>query len=152
MLVKHEGDYLNHSWLIGGKNKEGSRNIIVSCTVGMEAWAGGEKPYWIDPLALTEPFLARLPAKLPSRPGYYERVFLDGYFETVTEGGNRIKDPILGSLYNDYGEHLLTGSGTPERIGAVLAPHLPPFALETFEGGFGGQAGVVSRISHDRES
>lgn len=101
VLVKHEGDYLNHSWLIGGKNKEGSRNIIVSCNVGMGAWAGGEKPYWIDPLALTEPFLARLPAKLPSRPGHYERAFPDGYFETVTEGGNRIKDPILGSLYND---------------------------------------------------
>lgn len=108
VLVKHEGGYLNHSWLIGEKIRK-DPGILFSLVLLAWAWASEEKPYWIDLLALTEPFLARLPTKLPSRPGYYERAFPDGYFETITEGGNRIKDPILGSLYN-YVRLAVTGN------------------------------------------
>ena len=77
-------------------------NIGIALAIGMTCWSTGEKPYWIDIMAaLSDPFLARLPARSKARVGHYERALPQGYIESLTTGKNTITDPMLAKLYND---------------------------------------------------
>lgn len=99
-LINFNGDYTTYPLFLSGEKVKNHSNLYISCTIGMMAWASGNT-YWIDPLALSEPFLARLPAKLYARPGHYERAFPVGYLASRLTGKNMIKNPILAQLYDD---------------------------------------------------
>ena len=73
--------------------------VFTHDTVGLAGYLTGPDRHIIDVLALTDPLLARLPAKVPWRVGHYERELPVGYLETVDSGRNQIEDARIASLY-----------------------------------------------------
>ena len=93
---------------------------FLSCLAGMGIWALSPDKQLLDPLALTEPFLARLPARSDARVGHYERAFPPGFVSSRVLGENHLQAPELAALYEDVqrvtrGEALLSG----ERLTAI---------------------------------
>jgi arabinofuranosyltransferase len=78
--------------------------IIVKENIGLIGFRAGPGVHIVDPMALTDPLLARLPAKrsVHWRPGHFSRQIPEGYLETLESGENRITDENLARYY----EHL----------------------------------------------
>lgn len=115
----HHGTWRRHPWMLEGDALRLRNGWYTRCAIGMIGYAGGEGVKWIDPLALTDGFLARLPARDGARVGHYERAFPNGYLETIASGTNRIEDPTLRTLYEDV--HLATQAPllSSRRLGAI---------------------------------
>ena len=103
VIKKHSGDPYTYPWIIEAKEKNiANKNItILAVVAGMPAWYADEKPYFLEPHGLTNPYTSRLPALPKKRIGHYERVFPKGYLETLMTGKNVITDPMLAKLYDD---------------------------------------------------
>ncbi len=73
------------------------RRVISSANVGLTGYGGGPMVHVIDDLALTDAFLARLPAKrqLPWRTGHFARVKPHAYVESVQSGRCLFRDQNL---------------------------------------------------------
>ena len=54
----------------------------------------------VDPLALSDPLLARLPSQKKWRIGHFERDLPKGYFESVETSTNLIANPSLREYYD----------------------------------------------------
>lgn len=94
-------DFRNMPW--GGqglKAREEKHQLVAKCAVGLYGFNAGPGVYIVDPLAIADGFLARLPSKKPAYPGHYERAFPEGYVETLTSGKNQLQDPELKLLYD----------------------------------------------------
>ena len=92
--------FLNMPWAeqgIAAKNEKHA--VVAKCAVGLYGFSAGAAVHILDPLAITDGFLSRLPAKKPAYPGHFERALPQGYVETVTSGRNQLADTALGSLY-----------------------------------------------------
>jgi arabinofuranosyltransferase len=108
-----------HKWLdAGNKLKDEGQNIYIGYVVGMTPYSGGPSLRWVDVLALTDAFLARLPARSGTRVGHYERAFPPGYLDSVLTGQNRIADQALARLYGDV---LLASTGDIFRLDRFAA-------------------------------
>ncbi len=83
----------------GLKAKAEKHAVIAKCAVGLYGFNAGPSVFIVDPLAIADGFLSRLPSKKPAYPGHYERAFPAGYLETVTSGKNQLNDPALKTLY-----------------------------------------------------
>jgi arabinofuranosyltransferase len=93
-------DFRNMPWAEQGlKAKTEKHAVVAKCAVGLYGFAAGPGVYIVDPLAITDGFLSRLPSKRPAYPGHYERAFPAGYLQTVTTGKNQLNDPALKTLY-----------------------------------------------------
>lgn len=104
VLYNHQGNYQNHFWIKEGRELSAENPYVsLSCIIGMKAWGGPLNAYWIDALALSEPFLARLHAAPNKRIGHYERAFPMGYFESTLTGKNHFESKKLGELFKDVG-------------------------------------------------
>lgn len=114
--VIRAGSWRRHPWYVESALPPG---LYTRCTIGMAGYAGGPNIHWIDPLALTEPFLARLPSRNGSRVGHYERALPEGYLESLVTGQNRIADPGLNALYSDLKLAIHAPLLDPERAGAI---------------------------------
>jgi arabinofuranosyltransferase len=77
--------------------------LQVHVAVGARGYVCGPNVHILDRLAITDPLLARLPARedLPWRIGHFFRWVPEGYPQSVVQGGNRIEDPGLRPLYDD---------------------------------------------------
>jgi arabinofuranosyltransferase len=71
-----------------------------------KVWATGYFGYYaglnkiiIDRYALSDPFLARLPAIPGHRVGHFERNLPDGYYESVMRGINIVENLALREFY-----------------------------------------------------
>jgi arabinofuranosyltransferase len=89
----------------GGLDLANTRGKVVA-QIGMRAFLAGPNAALIDPYALTDPFLARLPPfdKGPERDwkaGHWKRPIPDGYRETIESGENHLSEPKLARLYTD---------------------------------------------------
>ncbi len=73
----------------------------LSCFIGMYGWGMPLERQIIDPLALSELFLARLPARDDARIGHYERALPPGFIDSRLDGVNQLKEPHLAALYED---------------------------------------------------
>jgi arabinofuranosyltransferase len=93
--------WFRHPWLHDGLAVQGETGLYTRGTVGMAPFAAGADVRWIDPFALVDPFLARLPARSGARVGHYERAFPPGYLESEISGQNRLRDAKLRALYDD---------------------------------------------------
>lgn len=82
--------------------REGSKEILSVGSIGQAGHVGGPNTHVLDPLALGDPLLARLPALWnPSwRIGHFGRVIPEGYMETLETGVNTIADPGLAAYYD----------------------------------------------------
>lgn len=79
---------------------DGTKVVILS-NVGFAGYFVGPETYIIDKLALVDPLLARLTpmdAK-NAKPGHYERLIPEGYFESVKNDQNRIQNKSLSEYY-----------------------------------------------------
>jgi arabinofuranosyltransferase len=87
--------------------------VVVYKVIGVLGYYADPKVHIIDPMALTDPLLSKLPcrATLPFddsnvqdttrwRIGHFEREIPDGYIETVRSGTNKITDPNLSKYYD----------------------------------------------------
>lgn len=93
-------DFRNMPWAEQGiKARDEKHAVVAKCAVGLFGFNARSGVYIVDPLAITDGFLSRLPSKKPAYPGHYERAFPDGYVETVATGQNQLRDPALKALY-----------------------------------------------------
>ena len=88
----------------GGMQLRGKRGVVV-VQLGMRSFLAGAEAALIDPFALSDPFLARLPAFEPEprsdwKAGHVKRPIPEGYQETIESGQNRLRDPKLARLYD----------------------------------------------------
>jgi arabinofuranosyltransferase len=74
--------------------------VFISAAIGHTGFYAGPSVYIIDRVALSDPFLARLPAKRPWAIAHFERVLPEGYLESVQQGKNLIADKKLAELYD----------------------------------------------------
>lgn len=97
--------YPDHPFRDQGEAIAGSpAPVHVVPVVGMVAYFAGPDKTIVDPLALTDPLLARLPVRDPGggwRVGHYPRNLPCGYLESLASGENLIQDPDLAGYYED---------------------------------------------------
>jgi arabinofuranosyltransferase len=98
---------------------EGRLGAVVVGGAGMLAMAAGPSVHYVDPYALAEPFLARLPAMHGWRVGHFARSIPDGYLRTLVSGRNALEDPQLAEYYEKL--RLVTRGDllAPGRFGAI---------------------------------
>jgi arabinofuranosyltransferase len=82
----------------------GQRGVMTP-KIGMSGFLAGPEATLIDPYALTDPFLARLPfpageIKPDWTIGHFKRPKPAGYNESVQNGDNRLEDPKLAKFYD----------------------------------------------------
>jgi arabinofuranosyltransferase len=68
---------------------------------GLTGFCFGPRLHLVDPLAITDPLLARLPTTVRVRfvPGHLVRPMPEGYLESLARGENRIRDPQIAAYY-----------------------------------------------------
>jgi len=100
-MLTHELDLPDHVWVEQGRRlRERQVPVVEERAVGMLGFYAGPNVYVLDTLALGDPFLARLPARLEDwRVGHYEREPVEGYVESLRSNENRIADPDLARYY-----------------------------------------------------
>ena len=93
-------DFSNMPWGEQGlKARAEKHEVVAKCAVGLYGFNAGPGVRIVDPLAIGDGFLSRLPSKKPSYPGHFERALPQGYVDTVTSGKNELRDPSLRMLY-----------------------------------------------------
>lgn len=83
--------------------KLSGRSVSIICgQLGFTGLLAGPSRHFIDNCALTDPLLARLPAKYNKnwRIGHFYRQLPDGYLESVQKQQNLIKDPDTKNFYD----------------------------------------------------
>jgi arabinofuranosyltransferase len=72
--------------------------------IGFYGFYAGPQEYILDPFALGDPLLSKLPIahkiRKDWRIGHFERDVPAGYAETIQSGTNQIKDPRIAQLYD----------------------------------------------------
>ena len=117
--TKHQGVYPPLKLRNGPVSFIPENMVLFSCFIGQQAWGLPHKLYVVDPLALSEPFLSRLPAKNGARVGHYERAFPEGFFKSKRTGQNRLANPTLKALYADVELATRGDLWTAERWAAI---------------------------------
>lgn len=76
--------------------------VRVYGMIGFQGYFGGPKVILVDQLALSDPFLSRMPAMAAQmlRIGHLERYIPEGYLETLLAGENLLKDKNLAAYYD----------------------------------------------------
>jgi arabinofuranosyltransferase len=79
-----------------------AKRVMVVGAIGQLPFFAGPQLHALDPLALADPLLARIPwiDATRSRIGHQRRIVPDGYVETLESGTNRIADPDLAACYD----------------------------------------------------
>ena len=99
-----------HSWANQGRDKRAEHlekgtefELIARRPVGYFGYFAGPTAHIIDPLALTDPLLARLPSDpfIRWRIGHFTRRFPAGYTSSLRTGENKIRDKELRLLWDD---------------------------------------------------
>jgi arabinofuranosyltransferase len=77
------------------------RTVSRAVAAGMRSFFAGPSSYVIDEAALADAFLARVPFDGTRwRPGHVSRASVDGYYESLVQQANVIKDPEYAKLYD----------------------------------------------------
>jgi arabinofuranosyltransferase len=99
----------------------GGSGVLVSGRIGLLGLRAGPAWHIVDPLALADPFLARLPARHAAspRPGHYPRDLPAGYLDTLRTGTNQIAAADLAALYDDLSLATRAPLFAPGRLGAL---------------------------------
>jgi arabinofuranosyltransferase len=94
-------DLNEHYYARFGLRMRGLGVIMESC-IGMVGYYAGPTVHIVDPLALGDPLLSRLPAVKPNhyRPGHYERLVPVGYLESSFDPKVPLVDPSLRPYWN----------------------------------------------------
>jgi arabinofuranosyltransferase len=79
------GDPARHPWAQAGRSSSAAPRVMVYEAVGLLGFYAGPGVHIIDPMALTDPLLARLPAEPGWRIGHFKRRVPDGYVATLEQ-------------------------------------------------------------------
>jgi arabinofuranosyltransferase len=127
VLNYQPGRYPAWPWVTEGLEwRQSEQTLYITDSVGMRGFFAGPGVHIIDSLAITDPLLARLPAKErhPWRIGHFERAIPAGYIESALGNGNVIVDEEL-ALYHDRLIELTQGDLTsPTRLASVVKINL----------------------------
>ena len=76
--------------------------VVVRGGVGFFGYYAGPRIHVVEPWAVTDPLLARLPIPAGAfwRIGHFRRGIPPGYEETLRDGTNRIADPTVARLFD----------------------------------------------------
>ena len=96
------GPAVPHSdWIVWGEQaRMRGAKIEVFSAIGFYGFAAGPSVHIVDPYALADPLLARLPAEPDWRIGHYRRLLPDGYIQTIESGHDQMRDAGLGQYYD----------------------------------------------------
>jgi arabinofuranosyltransferase len=87
---------------VGESIRRSGRSLVGCGNIGFLGYFAGPHVYVIDPGALADALLARLPIT-PSnrwRIGHFRRPIPEGYLETLEFGENKINDPAIAKFYS----------------------------------------------------
>jgi len=81
---------------------KGTKKVSVEGAIGLFGYQQGPNVFVVDPLALNDPLLARLPLKEKTdwRIGHFEREIPPGYIDSLKKGETVILDPDLAAYYD----------------------------------------------------
>lgn len=101
-LIKYRGTPPNHPWFERGLEWRRIGGVHVFKNIGFAGYAAGPNVHIIDPYALSDPFLARLPAsRNPDwHVGHFHREVPQGYVRSVEQGKCMMKQPELCLLFD----------------------------------------------------
>lgn len=99
--VGREGPYANDTYQRWARAARAQPAYIVPA-IGYYGIASGPGAYIVDPLALSDPLLARLPAEFDPawRIGHFRRALPEGYLATAAGQANLLADPDLAAYYD----------------------------------------------------
>jgi arabinofuranosyltransferase len=96
----------DHAWVDDGRaarERAAKRGpiVVVAENIGFFGFHAGPRVHVVDPMALSDPLLARLPIdrSLPWRIGHFKRAIPAGYVETLETGRNVIADREVAAAY-----------------------------------------------------
>ena len=94
--------YQRHDYYQAGvKKKEGDETVYRDNLIGLGGYAAGPRIHIVDPSALTDPLLARIPfSKGGWRIGHFYRDVPEGYIESLRTGENQIKSACVHEYYD----------------------------------------------------
>ncbi len=120
--VLAKGGEPDHHWVAQGRaaRRRGDQ-VVVKGNVGYFGFYAGPKVYVVDPGALTDPLLARLPSVFAPdwRVGHFTRKLPQGYLESLKTGRKLLRDPKLAAYWDQV---LLVTRGPlfdPDRLRAI---------------------------------
>ena len=100
---RRNGMPISHSWVLEGATaRRRGLKVVVEGEIGFYGYHAGPQVHIVDPHALAEPLLARLPADRTNgwRIGHFVRTVPEGYLETLETGRNVIRDPNVAAFYD----------------------------------------------------
>ena len=119
-----------HPWGLEGRlfnsMNQIHRKAVVSSSIGMFGYYGGPTVHNIDRLALSDAFLARLPAIPGTNVGHYRRWVPPGYVETALNDAPTTDIEALKPLLNDITlatRAPLLADGRSDAIWRLLSGH-----------------------------
>lgn len=76
--------------------------VYTAGAIGFAGYFAGPDTHIVDPLGLSDPLLARLPAEYDPgwRIGHLKRAVPAGYVESIESGENRLHDPELAAYFD----------------------------------------------------
>lgn len=81
---------------------DSKKEIVIACNIGMVGYYAGKDTYIVDPIALSDSFLARLPIRDGiQRVGHFERYVPREYIESIIKGINYFSHPLVKMYYED---------------------------------------------------
>ena len=91
-----------HEWAQSGGRAQ-QFPVVQTPTIGLVGMYAGPTVYVIDENALSDPLLARLPARrdVELRVGHMRRAIPAGYADSLRADANMIADPRIARLYDD---------------------------------------------------
>ncbi len=104
--------------------------VEVDVSIGLSGLFAKPGTWYLDPVALADPLLARLPMldRGGWRPGHFLRAIPDGYPETLLSGDNRLEDPKLAELYDHLIVVVRGDLNAPGRLSEIIAFNLGTYA------------------------
>jgi len=85
-----------HNWARAGYQfKQTSDKITIRDTIGLFGYYSGIHKIIIDPLAISDPLLARMPVNDSWRVGHFKRKIPKGYVESIIDRNQEIVNPQL---------------------------------------------------------
>jgi arabinofuranosyltransferase len=118
----------DHRWASGGRKlaqlaaSDPAERVQVVDAIGYAGYYAGPGVHIVDPWALADALIARLPP-VTGQYGHYSRVIPRGYVETLRSRANHILDPSLASYYSELHEVISGPIWSPERLRAIWRIH-----------------------------
>jgi len=103
--------------------ENGAPLVVINGNGGYMGYAAGPQVHYINPYAITDPLLARLPARVGSiEPGHFLRYPPAGYVEAAVMRGE-IEDPDLAEYWEDLSLIVRGPIWSSERWAAIWRMH-----------------------------